>query len=1680
MPSNLPDRFRPLFRSLPAVFLLLAAFPLRAAWGPVWSLGTDDNSNAEFSEEWMVDDDFTIGEALTGLERSLSKDDATVRIHFPLTAAQRSVAARLRLRVDFTAPGWMNPAGEVWYGAGWHDVEVRLNGVVIRTLPKLCQENDTAVVEFLPGTVAAVAGDNVLQLRRTGGSDLTTAGTPSWSWISLDYLSLEADPAGQSDGDGDGIPAWWENDRGLSDAVTADASTDRDHDGLTELQEFQNSTDPLTADTDGDGLSDAAERLTAPLSDARNPDTDGDGLTDAAEKNGSPATNPALADTDGDGASDAWERQAGTNPLVPASVPPAFAQAVGLDFVIRNVPDSAPAAATVAGVFPQPNWNRTSLIPQWAPLSWTQSLVEGPLPGVLADSSGAPSGITCAFSAPYAHISAAAGSPDLRLLEGFLSTSDMQDASVTLSNIPWASYDVIVHVAANYSRALGSVQIAGNTPSRRYFRTSTSGAPVEATTTQAQLDAAAAGVTDPQEISRRQRYVCRSAHYVRFRNLSGSSVTVQAMRGDGDVGIAAVQIVNMAADRDGDGMPDAWEFAHALNVTANDAAGDADGDGLANSAEFNRGSSPRRTDTDADGLNDAAEPAANVLNADSDGDGLNDGAEVNAARPTNPNLADSDGDGLSDTVEIENFSDPLTTGGAQRPVPVFTASPRSWTWQVDAQIVLDRTTAPLTTESWGDRVVTAFGVHNPADSAYDSLTMYLMFRNGALNWMLHTTPGGSFSQAGNPGAEVWHTDSADLTALLGLSGYGTQDISDRLRFSLTATRPGSSNSWNLVFQILNLDRPAGSQVIATRTINGTTAAASVNAGTATWRSRSASPWVTGQCGIELLEGVDVYLGYPALETLPAFAAALDTDEDGMPDVWEDANAFSKTTAADATQDTDSDGLNNRGEFLAGTNPRDADSDNDGVRDGDEVIQSSDPLLASSRPPFFNAAPAGEDLNANGLSDVWELWSGAWSLTPSADTDGDGMTNLAESRAGTDPLDAASHLHLDLTQPNAATLQLRWPAVAHKRYRLMQSPTLSLWNATSGTASTAGGEMVQSVPSPVVSGLPRLFYRADVEDLDTDGDGLSDWAEFQLGSSPLSASSLRAATPLDTNGDGIPDGSVAGDLAAYAERMLGAQAAGGYPGSSGGSVSRVQAARLLTQATFGPTMAEIDRAAQLGTSAWITDQMAKPPSLYAPYMRRIYADFYGAHTDRSYNFSELDSFLYGNNFSTPFFRAAVSGEDQLRQRVAFALSQILVVSRRDANLENVPLALAEYYDIFVRHAFGNYLDILSEVTLHPVMGRYLSHVGNQKANPALNQYPDENYAREVMQLFTIGLWQLNPDGSRKLDAQGQPIPTYSNTQITELARVFTGLWFSGQEWLQGGWQDEHYAIPMGIYPDRHDFGVKTLAGGKVIPARAPTAENVRQDIRDALKSLLDHPNTPVFVSRQLIQFLVTSNPSPAYVQRVQSVFVNNGSGVRGDLGAVVRAILMDEEARDPRWSQAAPAHGKLREPVLRIMHLVRAGGLARVQDAVWWNWGEFPESTRQEPLYSPSVFNFYRPDYRAPGLLTQQGLDGPVFQITDSYSAISLPNLIWQIMQTGLRSSNGITYPLDFADETALASSPELLVDRVNLLFCAGRMTAATHAVILDAVDDIPATQARSRAHLAVYLAVCSPDGAVQR
>nr|MBA3573103.1 DUF1800 family protein [Pyrinomonadaceae bacterium] len=336
--------------------------------------------------------------------------------------------------------------------------------------------------------------------------------------------------------------------------------------------------------------------------------------------------------------------------------------------------------------------------------------------------------------------------------------------------------------------------------------------------------------------------------------------------------------------------------------------------------------------------------------------------------------------------------------------------------------------------------------------------------------------------------------------------------------------------------------------------------------------------------------------------------------------------------------------------------------------------------------------------------------------------------------------------------------------------------------------------------------------------------------------------------------------------------------------------------------------------------------------------------------------------------------AIAGPDQLRQRVAFALHEILVVSINSAGLGGRPYALPTYYDVLVRNAFGNYRQLLEEITLNPAMGAYLNMLQSQKAD-ARGRLPNENYPRELLQLFSIGLYNLNLDGSLTLGSDGSPIATYQQDVILGMSAALTG-WTYGQTGtpvFYPGVARQDWRAPMVNIASYHDTNAKQILSGVALPA-GQTAE---QDLRTTLDTVFAHPNVGPFISRQLIQRLVTSNPSPGYVYRVASVFNNNGQGVRGDLKAVIRAILVDYDARgEARTSQGA---GKQREPVLRVTNLLRAfkasspSGRFSMRNAY--------ASLAQEAMFSPTVFNFFTPDYQRPGAIAAAGLKSPEFEIT---------------------------------------------------------------------------------------------------
>lgn len=506
-------------------------------------------------------------------------------------------------------------------------------------------------------------------------------------------------------------------------------------------------------------------------------------------------------------------------------------------------------------------------------------------------------------------------------------------------------------------------------------------------------------------------------------------------------------------------------------------------------------------------------------------------------------------------------------------------------------------------------------------------------------------------------------------------------------------------------------------------------------------------------------------------------------------------------------------------------------------------------------------------------------------------------------------------------------------------------------------------------------------------------------------------------------------------------------------------SKAEAARFLTQATFGPTMSEIDALPLAGYEAWLEQQFDVPMTSHVDYLGKLDGD--KNQTDRL----------------GVWWDVALNGPDQLRQRVAFALSEILVVSEREAALGGRVFGLAHYYDMLVKHAFGNYRELLGEVTLSPAMGKYLSMLGNERPDAERNIRPDENYARELMQLFTIGLVQLNIDGTPVVDGEGEPIPTYDQDIIEGFAHVFTGWTFAFAE----NWEfpRQNFFSPMTPWAEFHDDGAKRLLNGVVVPA----GQNARQDLEQALDNVFNHPNVAPFVSRQLIQKLITSNPSPQYVARVATVFNDDGAGARGNLRAVVKAIYLDEEARNGHLAQPT-RFGKLKEPLLRQTALWRAFG-ARAANGRYLFFNP-DRDFGQAPLRSPSVFNFFQPGYAQPGAVADQGLVAPEFQILDETTITSTTNrLSINIFNrhSGLEEIREDWVVINIDSVKALAADPAAMVGHLNLLLMNERMSAEMRGALTTLLEETPLGEGddgAARALEAIYIITTSPEFAVQK
>ncbi|GAC1629527.1 MAG: hypothetical protein NVS9B10_20810 [Nevskia sp.] len=580
---------------------------------------------------------------------------------------------------------------------------------------------------------------------------------------------------------------------------------------------------------------------------------------------------------------------------------------------------------------------------------------------------------------------------------------------------------------------------------------------------------------------------------------------------------------------------------------------------------------------------------------------------------------------------------------------------------------------------------------------------------------------------------------------------------------------------------------------------------------------------------------------------------------------------------------------------------------------------------------------------------------------------------------------------------------------------------------------------------------------------TAASGTLSWADGDGASKSFSVSISNAAPYAGSKTFNVALSSASGASLGSPGTAVVTIAGSGPPAS--GAIGPVAAARLLTQGTFGPSIAAIDAAAGQSYDQWFAAQAAAQPSLTLPPVV--------GHD------SQISWLPY-------WWQNVVQGPDALRQRVAFALSQILVTSNQ--NNENS----AYYYDLLVTNALGNYRTLLEKVTLSEEMGVYLSMFRNDKANPALGTHADQNFAREVMQLFTVGLVQLNLDGTPTRDGSGKPIPTYGYADIAGMADALTG-WASAPLKSTGeqAWRyDQDNLHPMVSYDAHHETAAKTIIGNTAIPAGGTAVS----DLKIALDTLFNHPNVGPFLGRQLIQRLVTSNPSPAYVTRVASVFNNNGAGVRGDLLAVVRAILTDPEAVTP----GGTTYGKLREPLLKISQLWRAFD---ARDSAGGD-NEFLINQNalalsgEAPLQSPTVFNFFQPDYQRAGPLQAAGLVAPEFQILNENTLVLTANQIDPQAYEFVDSAGTVHGGFQGHEQPSLASvrlytaawepyadSPATLVDKFNQVFMLGTMPAAMRSSLIDYANAIPTTESAYRARRVaetVDLLINSPQFSIQR
>ena len=528
-------------------------------------------------------------------------------------------------------------------------------------------------------------------------------------------------------------------------------------------------------------------------------------------------------------------------------------------------------------------------------------------------------------------------------------------------------------------------------------------------------------------------------------------------------------------------------------------------------------------------------------------------------------------------------------------------------------------------------------------------------------------------------------------------------------------------------------------------------------------------------------------------------------------------------------------------------------------------------------------------------------------------------------------------------------------------------------------------------------------------------------------------------------------------------------AGGTKPAEPASVNRptvADTARFLTQASFGiQSKAQITQTQTKGLELWLWEQFNTGTWLHTCYL------------DRQKFRNPDDKGIVRANEEMSYeaiWQQWLSGPDQLRARVAFALSQIMVISNTAPDIR--PYAMSSYMDMLNRNAFGNYRELLKSVTLHPAMGYYLNMINSERDNVETGAHPNENYAREVLQLFSIGLVQLNNDGTPKTDAVGKPLPCYDESVVQGFAKAFTGWSYPNAT----GFDEADEEVPqawtsaMKPFASQHSPEAKKLLNGVTLEAGG----SAEQDMDAAITNIFSHPNVGPFIGRQLIQRLVTSNPSSAYINRIASVFNNNGAGVRGDLRAVVTAILLDTDAR----SSALPANfGKQREPVIRFANFLRGLG-AKSSNGI--NAIHYLESADnglgQSPLLAPSVFNFFSPNFRPAGKIADARLVAPEFQITTETTVVGGLNFFASLINNGGYGYDASKLVLNYAPLLALANNPRALVAELNALFFNYAMGSALEARMLTMLAALPANDPEQRVKAALILTSLSPQYIIQK